>query len=542
MWLDRSLIKQQAKGLIKNRVLKLFAITVIVVLITNVGSVIYNVSSYENVFDSKNYNDYGDFGGYEDYFNDNFGDGSNSRADEFNNFDNSGNSEYEDNFNNFGSESGSQNFEDNFNNFGTDFYGGSFDNNGQITLSAGAQEPVNGGMGMSSLVSAVSFAGFIIMIFISPLTVALSYFYVEYVTGRDFDIDTGLKSVFNNAFKVTYLKKVGVWFLRGIITALLMILLIFPGVIFFYSSYFSFELMSEYPELSPWQAIKLSKKIVKGNRTELFALDLSFIPWILLCIFIFPIIYVWPYICTTKALYYENFKMRALAMHIITEDDFLSDAQRMEKAMNAGAQYNSTYGNNYSQYQQGTQYQQNTQNQQNTQYQQNAQYQQGTQYQQNAQYQQGTQYQQYNQPQGGYYQPQSGAPYYQNPPYQPGNYAQPYGNVVRNVYFTPVMPAQRAEQPTGAADEIYRTVNNAQAQNTPGENSAQPQAENKTAQGTQAAQTTQPEAPEITITPPQEPTEPDFAEPQEPTENFTEPSDSQEPTDFNDTQEPKNEN
>ena len=86
--------------------------------------------------------------------------------------------------------------------------------------------------------------------------------------------------------------------------------------------------MSEYPELSPWQAIKLSKKIVKGHRTELFALDLSFLPWIFLCVFICPIIYVYPYIYTTQALYYENFKRRALATGAVTELDLLSDAQK----------------------------------------------------------------------------------------------------------------------------------------------------------------------------------------------------------------------
>ena len=99
---------------------------------------------------------------------------------------------------------------------------------------------------------------------------------------------------------------------------MLSILFLIPGIVFNYSSYFAFEIMAEYPELSPWQAISLSKKMVKGNRTELFVLDLSFIPWMLLCVFIFPVIYVWPYMFTTRSLYYENFTLRALSIHRIT--------------------------------------------------------------------------------------------------------------------------------------------------------------------------------------------------------------------------------
>lgn len=54
--------------------------------------------------------------------------------------------------------------------------------------------------------------------------------------------------------------------------------------------------------------------MVAGNRGELFALDLSFIGWWLLTCITFGIasIYVVPYYFTTQALYYENFKLRAL--------------------------------------------------------------------------------------------------------------------------------------------------------------------------------------------------------------------------------------
>ena len=73
--------------------------------------------------------------------------------------------------------------------------------------------------------------------------------------------------------------------------------------------------------------------MVDGHRGELFRLDLSFILWWLLmaCTAGIAGIYVLPYYKTTRALYYQNFRMRALATGQLTEDDFLSEAERMAK-------------------------------------------------------------------------------------------------------------------------------------------------------------------------------------------------------------------
>lgn len=76
--------------------------------------------------------------------------------------------------------------------------------------------------------------------------------------------------------------------------------------------------------------------MTKGNRGELFVLDLSFIPWELLCVFVFPMVYVMPYIQVTDALYYENFRLRAIAQGRVTEDDFLSDEEKYHKYQTEG--------------------------------------------------------------------------------------------------------------------------------------------------------------------------------------------------------------
>ena len=55
-------------------------------------------------------------------------------------------------------------------------------------------------------------------------------------------------------------------------------------------------------------ALKMSKEMMDGHKWEYFVLILSFIGWILLCIFIIPMIWVIPYIQTTQVMYYEELK------------------------------------------------------------------------------------------------------------------------------------------------------------------------------------------------------------------------------------------
>ncbi|MCC8016504.1 MAG: DUF975 family protein [Clostridiales bacterium] len=330
MNLDRGLIKRQAKELVRNKVMKLFLTSFVISLcISIVPSVSAAVSTF-NILSKDNYSDY-----YDDYYDD-----------------------YDDYYNYHGNQSdGGYNY-DYFNNFdgNTDDSGNDFYN-----FSAKIESPVKMGLASmfaSQILSLISVAASILLV---PLAVALTAFYVRFIRGQEQELGAGIGSVFREAFKTKFGKKIGVYYLKALLVYLLSLLFLIPGIIFNFSSYFAFQIMCDYPELSPWQAIMLSKKIVKGHRTELFVLELSFIPWMLLSVLIFPLIYVTPYYSTTIALYYENFRLRAIQTHMVTEDDFLSDAQKAAKYA-AASQYQNggqTFsGNNYSQT-----YQQNTNNQ-----------------------------------------------------------------------------------------------------------------------------------------------------------------------------------
>ncbi len=62
-------------------------------------------------------------------------------------------------------------------------------------------------------------------------------------------------------------------------------------------------LLAEHPEQKASQCIKSGVRLVKGHKAELFGFMLSFIGWMLLCIFIIPIFYVMPYMQSSYAVY-----------------------------------------------------------------------------------------------------------------------------------------------------------------------------------------------------------------------------------------------
>lgn len=74
-----------------------------------------------------------------------------------------------------------------------------------------------------------------------------------------------------------------------------------------YRYYAAIFLLMDYPQLTARQALKLSVTITKGHRWKLFVLDLSFLPWRLLCYLTLGILLIWklPYIQATRARAYR---------------------------------------------------------------------------------------------------------------------------------------------------------------------------------------------------------------------------------------------
>lgn len=323
--INRSLVKSQAKQIIKDKIFALFVLSAIVIFLTQgltIGVNVYSDSDdIENLFGPKNSNGYSDNSNRntpEDFFKYFNGEQSNDNDNSYDDDDS-----YDD---------GDSSSDNPIESFGQSYNGGDTGiTNTSVNTSSIGYFSDTGIRGLT-----------VLSIVLSPLLVSLLGFYVILVKrdpSEQFSLGEEIKNIFKVSFDATYGKKLVVSILRTLFITLWCFLFIIPGIVYNYSSYFSFQIMCENPNLKPMEALKLSKKMVAGNRGELFALDLSFIGWWILCGISFGIasIYVIPYYLTTQALYYENFKIRALQEGRITEDDFLSQEEKANKYAFAGA-------------------------------------------------------------------------------------------------------------------------------------------------------------------------------------------------------------
>lgn len=369
--INRVLVKSQAKQLIRDRVFILFIVSAVALILTNGLSIStgiadgYNTAKNGNDYSYSDGNDLNDYNDYYDYFNQ-FSDGE-------------------------GSQSSNDNPLENFGKSTPQSY---------TPETAGIARTI-----IDANDSRISTISVLVSVIFSPLLVTLCGFYVMFIRRNpeeELKLGAELKNLFKKSYDGTFLKKFLIYILRSIFVFLWCILFIIPGIVYYYSSYFAFQLMNDYPNLKPTEALKLSKKIIKGNRSELFWLDVSFIPWFLLCAITCGIasIYVIPYYYTTQALYYENFRMRALAEGRINEDDFLSAEELAGKYASA----NNTQGNYYNP-NMGTQYNPNFSAGQN-----------------------------YYTQQGYYYQPNQAEPKADNSQTANYSYAQPKGDGVSGEY------------------------------------------------------------------------------------------------------------
>lgn len=89
-------------------------------------------------------------------------------------------------------------------------------------------------------------------------------------------------------------------------------LIIWQGVVLYFSLNYGqfYIILAENPDKGVWEAMKESKKLMKGNKWRYFLLDLSFIGWLLFSYLTFFIGYIWllPYISCTNIFFYLDIK------------------------------------------------------------------------------------------------------------------------------------------------------------------------------------------------------------------------------------------
>ncbi|WP_409298650.1 DUF975 family protein [Peribacillus sp. SCS-26] len=104
------------------------------------------------------------------------------------------------------------------------------------------------------------------------------------------------------------LKIIGAYIMISIFTILWTLLLIIPGIIKGISYSQTIFILKDNPELSIFEAIRKSKKLMKGHKWKFFLLSLSFIGWGLLTIFTLGIGLLWliPYTLTSWCVFYNR--------------------------------------------------------------------------------------------------------------------------------------------------------------------------------------------------------------------------------------------
>jgi uncharacterized membrane protein len=129
---------------------------------------------------------------------------------------------------------------------------------------------------------------------------------------------TGDDRLTENTFKIAFkrwLRNAWGMLLMGIKVALWTFVFIIPGFVKAFAYALTPYLLVDCPELSTLQCIKLSNRMMKGHKFDLFYLFLSFIGWGLLGILTLGIGYLWltPYMSTAMASFYEDVKAQYLA-------------------------------------------------------------------------------------------------------------------------------------------------------------------------------------------------------------------------------------
>ena len=137
-----------------------------------------------------------------------------------------------------------------------------------------------------------------------PMSVGVKSFFLNLTRG-----EAEMKDIVS-PFKKAYDRVVIVLFLRNVKVLLWSALLIVPGIYKAYEYAMVPYFLAEDSNISNKEAFERSKKMMSGNRMNLFKLQLSFIGWYILAAipFFAGFMFLAPYTQTATALFYEELR------------------------------------------------------------------------------------------------------------------------------------------------------------------------------------------------------------------------------------------
>jgi len=140
---------------------------------------------------------------------------------------------------------------------------------------------------------------------------------------------TSVNELFSN-LSVNYMRKVGGMAWMYLFTMLWMMLLFIPGIVKAYAYSMTPYILADCPNVRAKDALKLSMRMTRGHKLDLFVMNLSFIGWHILSIFtlgVLHFVFVGPYINATTTGYYVNLRDKALATGVIHQYELYPEMQ-----------------------------------------------------------------------------------------------------------------------------------------------------------------------------------------------------------------------
>ena len=164
------------------------------------------------------------------------------------------------------------------------------------------------------------------LIFTGPLTIGMRFFFIKLFMGEGGTVDAGTPYV--KAFD-NFGRKLGGSLWMELFSFLWSLLFVIPGIVKGYSYAMTPYILSDCPNVKAKDALKLSMRIMKGHKGELFVFELSFLGWLILdglTCGILGIFYLNPYVSTSLAGYYLEVREEALRTGAVTIEQLNGEA------------------------------------------------------------------------------------------------------------------------------------------------------------------------------------------------------------------------
>jgi len=129
-----------------------------------------------------------------------------------------------------------------------------------------------------------------------------------------------------SALSVNFFRKVGGMYWMALWVFLWSLLLVIPGIVKAFAYCLTPYILADCPNVTATNALKLSMRMTKGHKMDLFVLALSFIGWMILSALTFGIlyfVYVGPYMYATFAGFYTQLRDKAIASGVVEQSELV---------------------------------------------------------------------------------------------------------------------------------------------------------------------------------------------------------------------------